>query len=144
MFRAAEALYHLSRYDDCCEVLKKLCNLFPNNDQATAVFARAQRRCAETSSGQFDFKLLQAEAKKHRPPHLDHATYVGPVEVRKVKGKGRGLLTTKPVKAGDLILCEKAFSHAHIDDEQESNASITLLMNVETDKGFMGGQADLI
>jgi hypothetical protein len=48
------------------------------------------------------------------------------------------------MKAGDLILCEKAFSHAHVDDAEESNASLTLLMNVETEKAFMGGQADLI
>jgi hypothetical protein len=66
------------------------------------------------------------------------------VQVRIVEGKGRGLFITKPTKAGDLLLCEKAFSHAHVDDAQKGNANITLLMNVETDKGFMGGQADLI
>ncbi|KAF1832756.1 hypothetical protein BDW02DRAFT_599707 [Decorospora gaudefroyi] len=144
LFRAAEALYHLTRYEECRQTLEKLCKLFPTNQEAVAALARAQRRCDENSTGQFDFKLLQAEAKKHRPPHLDHATYTGPVEVRKVKGKGRGLFATQAMKAGDLVLCEKAFSHAHVDDEKESNASLTLLMNVETEKGFMGGQADLI
>jgi hypothetical protein len=64
------------------------------------------------------------------------------VEVQKTKGKGRGLFTTKPVKAGGLILCEKAFSY--VDGKNNSNASLTLLMNIETNKGFMGGQADLI
>ncbi|KAH8642620.1 hypothetical protein IG631_00083 [Alternaria alternata] len=48
------------------------------------------------------------------------------------------------MKSGDLVLCEKAFSHAHVDDEKKGNANITLLVNVETDKAFMGGQADLI
>jgi hypothetical protein len=144
LFRAAEALYHLTRYKECCKVLEQLCKLFPANKDATGVLARAQRRYAESSGGQFDFKLLQAEAKILRPPHLDHATYIGPIEVRKAKGKGRGLFATKPMKAGDLVLCEKAFSHAHVDDTDGSNASLTLLMNVETEKGFMGGQADLI
>jgi hypothetical protein len=144
LFRAAEALYHLTRYDDCCKVLEQLCELFSTNKEATAALARARRRCDESSTGQFDFELLQAEAKTHSPPHLDHATYVGPVQVRTVEGKGRGLFTTKPTKAGDLLLCEKAFSHAHVDDAQKGNANITLLMNVETDKGFIGGQADLI
>jgi hypothetical protein len=48
------------------------------------------------------------------------------------------------MKAGDLVLCEKAFSHAHVDDGEKGNANITLLVNVETDRAFMGGQADLI
>jgi hypothetical protein len=100
------------------------------------VLDRARRRCAESSTWNFDFKILQAEAKKHRPPHLDHATYIGPVEVRKTKGKGRGLFTTKPVKAGELILCEKAFSYAYVDGKNNSNASLTLLMNTETNKGI--------
>jgi len=144
LFRAAEALYHLARHNDCCQVLEQLCKIFPANKEAQNTLTRAQRRCAEGSTGQFDFKLLQAEAKKHRPPHLDHATFVGSLEIRKVKGKGRGLFVTKPVKVGDLLLCEKAFSHAHVDEEGGSNAGVKLLMNVETNSGFMGGQADLL
>jgi hypothetical protein len=144
LFRAAEALYHLARYDDCRQILEKLRESFPTNKEAMAALTRAQHRCAESSTGQFDFKLLQAEAKKHRPAHLDHATYVGPLEIRKVKGKGRGLFVTESVRVGDLLLCEKAFSHAHVDEEQKGNANITLLLNVETDSGFMGGQADLL
>lgn len=144
LFRAAEALYHLARYDECRQVLEQLCNIFPANKEAAATLTRAQRRCTESSTGEFDFKLLQAEAKKYQPPHLDHATYVGPLEVRKVKGKGRGLFVTKSVQVGDLLLCEKAFSHAHVDEEGGSNAGMKLLMNMETMKGFMGGQADLL
>jgi hypothetical protein len=144
LFRAAEALYYLARYDECRQTLEQLCEIFPANKEAATALTRAQRRCAECTTGEFDFKLLQAEAKKHRPPHLDHATYVGPVKIRKVKGKGRGLFVTKHVKVGDLLLCEKAFSHAHVDEEHGGNASLSLLMNVETDKSFMGGQADLI
>lgn len=144
LFRAAEALYHLTRFEECCKVLEMLRKDFPDNKQAIVVLDRARRRRAEKVSGNFDFKLLQAEAKKYRPPHLDHATYVGPVEVRRTISKGRGLFVTKPIKVGDLILCEKAFSHAYVDDTDNANASLTFLMNPETNKGFMGGQADLI
>lgn len=144
LFRAAEALYHLTRFEECCKVLEMFRKDFPDNKQAIVVLDRARRRRAEKVSGNFDFKLLQAEAKKYRPPHLDHATYVGPVEVRRTISKGRGLFVTKPIKVGDLILCEKAFSHAYVDDTDNANASLTFLMNPETNKGFMGGQADLI
>lgn len=142
LFRAAEALYHLTRFEDCLEVLQNLCKKFPSNEEAVIALERTKRRCLEKSNGVYDFKLLQTEAKKLRPPHLDHATYIGPVEVRRTEHKGRGLFATKKMNAGDLILCEKAFAHAYVADG--GNASLTFLMNVQTNKGFMGGQADLI
>lgn len=98
----------------------------------------------------YDFKQLQAEAKESRPPHLDHATYVGPVEIRQTESKGRGLFVTQDVKAGDLLLCEKAFSHGHVDEDpgagpgREGSSKIKLLMNPETGEAVFGAQADLI
>ncbi|KAF1350508.1 hypothetical protein EJ07DRAFT_159641 [Lizonia empirigonia] len=144
LFRAAEALYFLQRFEDCSRVLRTLCAHFPNNKQASVVSDRAQLRCSEASSGEYDFKLLQQEAKKFQPPQLDHATYIGPVQVKIAPGKGRGLFVTKPIKAGDLILCEKAFSHAYVPETGVGSAKLSLLINPETGKGFMGGQADLI
>lgn len=96
----------------------------------------------------YNFKQLQADANTLRPPHLDHATYIGPVEVRKTESKGRGLFVTKDVKAGDLLLCEKAFSHAHAGEDEDAgnvaSSTISLLLNPETGQGFKGAQADLI
>jgi hypothetical protein len=125
-------------------VLELLRTNFPNNEEASAVSERASRRSLEQDHGDYNFKLLQAEAKKLRPPQLDHATYIGPVEIRKTKRKGRGLFVTRAVKAGDLLLCEKAFAHAYVTDGDEESSDVTLLMNLETKQGFMGGQADLI
>ncbi|KAF2447508.1 hypothetical protein P171DRAFT_509783 [Karstenula rhodostoma CBS 690.94] len=144
LFRAAEALYFLSRFRDSSKVLELLRAKFPNNEQALAVLERVRRRCLEQDDGNYDFKLLQAEAKKLRPPQLDHATYIGPVEIRNTKTKGRGLFVTKAVKAGDLLLCEKAFAHAYAAEGDEGNSKVTLLMNLETKRGLMGGHADLI
>lgn len=148
MFRAAEALYNLERFVECCQVLELLRTHFPDNSQATVVLDRAKTRLQEQRTGVYNLKELQAKAQKLRPPHLDHATYIGPVEVRQTESKGRGLFVTKAVKAGDLLLCEKAFAHAHVDersgDEGKDSSKISLLINPETDKGFMGAQADLI
>lgn len=110
---------------------------------------RAQSRVREQKTGLYNFKELQAKAKKLRPPHLDHATYLGPIEIRQTESKGRGLFVTKAVKAGDLLLCEKAFSHAHAyedrDDANNGNSSkISLVINPETNQGFKGTQADLL
>jgi len=144
LFRAAEGLYYLERFTECLEVLETLCAKFPDNQQASSLLARAQSRCVEQRTGEYDFKLLQLEATKVQPPQLDHATYIGPVEIREAMGKGRGLFTTAAVKAGDLLLCEKAFSHAYVSEKAVGNSRVCLLVNTETDQGFMGGEADLI
>lgn len=147
LFRAAEALYHLRRYAESVSVLETLCSRFPNNSEASTSLDRARKRFAEEQSGQYDFKVLQREAKQLRPPQLDHATFVGPIEVKQAGKKGRGLFVTKAVKAGDLLFCEKAFAHAYAPEPGETetgNSQISLLMNIETATGFMGGQTDLI
>lgn len=148
LFRAAEALYNIRQFSECCQVLEQLCTNFPHNSEALAFLERAQSRVVEQNSGVYNFSQLQENANKLRPPHLDHATYIGPVEVRQTESKGRGLFVTKDVKAGDLLLCEKAFSHAHAGEGADAgnvaSSSISILLNPETGGGFMGTQADLI
>ena len=147
LFRKAQALYNLQRYRECCEVLKVLCMEYPNNVEAKGELTRAINRLVEQESGRYRFKQLYTEATKLRPPHLDHSTYVGPVSVKESGSRGRGLFTTKAVKAGDLLLCEKAFAHAFVDDAHatpEQNRDVTLLIDAETDSITMGAQAELI
>jgi hypothetical protein len=64
LFRAGEALYFLRRFQESRHVLDVLCAAFPNNQQAMVILHRAQNRCAEESTGNYNFKLLQREAKK--------------------------------------------------------------------------------
>lgn len=130
-------------------MLELLCSKFPRNAQASQLLGRTQSRCLEQTTGKYNFKQLQEEAKKLRPPHLDVATYIGPVEIRQTESKGRGLFVTKAVKAGDLLLCEKAFSHAHINEgasgeDDKGSSKISLSINPGTGQLFMGTQTDLI
>jgi hypothetical protein len=141
LFRAAEALYYLRQFEKSCEVLHLLCTAYSDNKQAKLILDRAQNRVQEQKTGDYDFKRLQAEGKKFRPPRLDHASYNGPIEVRETESRGRGLFVTKAVKAGDLLLCEKAFSYAYADKE---DSKISLLMHPETNRATMGTQSDLI
>ena len=106
---------------------------------------RFQDRLAEQRTGVYDFAAMQFEIQTLRPPHLDHATYIGPIEVRNTKTKGRGVFTTKSVKAGDLLLCEKAFSHSYASEDGGAGKSrVSLLVNPERNRCTMGTQADLI
>lgn len=148
LFRAADALYNLDRFSECCQMLELLLTNSPHNSEASVALERAQSRSLEQKTGVYNFKQLQAKAKRLRPPNLDHATYIGPVEIRQTEFKGRGLFVTKPVQAGDLLLCEKGFCRAHADEGKgsgnEGNSAISLLINPSTNEGCMGTQPDLI
>ena len=98
----------------------------------------------EQENGIFPFKQLQLDASIPRPPQSDHSTYIGPVTVRKSGTRGRGLFTTKGVKAGDLLLCEKAFAYAFRDPRVVEHKDLTVLTNVVAGVMTMGAQADLI
>jgi hypothetical protein len=99
----------------------------------------------KNENGRYNFKQLYTEVAKLCPQHLDHSTYVGPVSVKGSNSRGRGLFTTEPVKAGNLLLCEKAFAHDFIDNASATpNDDLTVLINAETNSGTMGAQAELI
>lgn len=153
----AEALYGLGRYRKCCEVLKEVGLKFPSNTPSTARLGDAVKRLIEQDRGKFNFTAMRNAAAIVRPLRLDFATFVGPVEVGPVTGKRRGVFTTKSVKAGELLLCEKAFAFCMITAADEPvirtdaetqrtvpNAAIKLI-NVISDKlHHDGSQASVI
>ena len=143
LFRKSQALYYLQRFQESCEVHTLLRKAYPDNTAAKGEFDRATARLAEKQRGEYPFGRLQREVKKYRPPHLDRATYVGPVSVRDTKSRGRGLFTTEAVRAGDLLFCEKAFAHAFY-EETDNSSNTSLLINSETQKMTIGTQAELI
>ncbi|KAK0671707.1 hypothetical protein QBC41DRAFT_49794 [Cercophora samala] len=147
LFRKAQALYSLQRYRECCDVLKALRLEYPDNASAKAKLNEAASRLAEQTSGKYHFKKLHAEAVRLRPPQLDHATYTGPVEVRQSGSRGRGLFTTKAVKAGDLLFCEKAFVYAFHEIEGTSGDGrlmTNLLIDANANSFTSGAQPELI
>lgn len=85
---------------------------------------------------------MQAQTTKNRPPYLDNATYVGPVSIQPADPQGRGLFTTQEVKAGELLLVEKAFACTYIDKESIDN--LFFVINPETSKMTKAGQVALL
>lgn len=113
-FRAARASYGLGYFVRCRSYLAELEKLYPGNKAAIKEIERCELRSRE-QAGEFDFASMLDEALAKQPsPHLDRAAYIGPLEVRRcvIESHGRGLFTTKAVKAGELLLCEKAFAAA--------------------------------
>lgn len=109
LFRKAEALYHLRQFKDSQRALHQLTSLYPDNKLACQRLERVHVRLQE-EAGNYDFPAMLKGTSE--PTRLDRASFVGCVEVRdcKSKSRGRGLFLTKPVKVGELLLCEKAFS----------------------------------
>ncbi|KAE8442535.1 hypothetical protein EG329_003250 [Mollisiaceae sp. DMI_Dod_QoI] len=150
LYRGALALYGLGRYKEAIEVLEILLRKYPDSVPGKDELDRSRLRFAEQQSGVYDFKTLY-KAAKLRPPRMDNASYQGPVEVRESKGRGRGLFTTRSVEAGELMLCEKAFSYCFATPPEEmakaSSKSLSYsscLIDVPGKRTSIGTHADLI
>lgn len=146
LYRAARALYELGKFQRCYDTLNILLKEYPKNEEGRKELSRAKNRLTEQKYGRYDFKAMYA-ATKIRPLSLDHATYIGPVVVKPAEGRGRGLFSTRAVKAGELLLCEKAFSQCRVDVSDESHSSsskISLLVNTHTNSIVLGTQGDLL
>ena len=105
---------------------------------------RTEKRLSEQEKGDYDFKTMY-KAAEGAPPYLDNATHTGPVAIKSFEGRGRGLFTTRAVVAGELLLCEKAFSYCFASREEEAGPSKTsILINTQTGRVTMGTQAQLI
>ncbi|KAJ4308949.1 hypothetical protein N0V84_011784 [Fusarium piperis] len=140
LFREARALYELRSFDKCLAKLQILGESYPENKVVGPEMNRVKARLDEQQKGEYSFSRMYKQAKVS-PPLIDCATFSGPVEVRTSPGRGQGLFTTKPVSAGDLLVCEKAFAYSHVGEDDQSTS---LLMNLETKRMTVGGQARLL
>ncbi|CRG84524.1 hypothetical protein PISL3812_01801 [Talaromyces islandicus] len=142
LLEKARILYKMQKFREYCDTPKLLAVEDPNNKELKNKLQRGIDRLIEQETGKYPFNKLHDEATKFRPPVLDHATYIGPVAVKSAGHRGRGLFTTKEVKAGDLLLCEKAFGHVFI-DELDPNSRKTFLINSQERSVMMGTQVEL-
>ncbi|KAF2087819.1 SET domain-containing protein [Saccharata proteae CBS 121410] len=123
LYRAARACYELDQYEECQEYLQQLLNVDPTEPKGLKDMSRVQTRLREQETGKYDFKHM-TEQVVSRTRGLDHANFTRRVAVKDSEKHGRGLFTTEAVKAGDLLLVEKAFGT--VTDEagkQQSNTS---------------------
>ncbi|KAN0105814.1 hypothetical protein V8E51_008690 [Hyaloscypha variabilis] len=120
LYRGSLALYCLQRFDEASEVLRVLEARFPKHAAAKHELARTNLRIEEQKTG-----------------------------IRDSPGRGKGLFTTKAVKAGDLLLCEKAFSYCFAAPPGElmkakSISPASVLLDLPTNRSYLGTQADII
>ena len=87
---------------------------------------RSEQRIKESKTGVFDRAKLYDEVYVKRNRRLDIANYKGPIEVADVPGKGKGVVATRDIAKGSLLLVEKAFVISYPDEHQIEDDSIFL------------------
>ncbi|KAJ5960083.1 uncharacterized protein N7479_007233 [Penicillium vulpinum] len=137
-----QTLYYLQRFRESCDVFIELCKKDPEDVNAKNDLREAIVRLAEQKKCLYNFKDMQEKASKTHPPLLGHGTWIGPVTVRQTESQGRGLFTTQAVKAGDLLLCEKAFAYA-TEHPSKPKWNSSLHINTELWTTTRGGQLAL-
>lgn len=119
LYRAALAAHALRRFVACRLIVKTLQERHPGFVIPDPQLHRLDARIAEEKRGKYDWAAMAKEAIRlikmnetnRPPPDLDFATFVGPVIVKDCYNrKEKGLFTTKAVKAGSLLCCEKALA----------------------------------
>lgn len=150
LLRGAQALYGLARYAECEDMLRILEDKHGRSDIGNREMERVKMRLDEQRTGNYQFKKLYSMAKL-RPPLIDCATYNAPVEIRQSPGRGKGLFTTKAVKTGELLLCEKALGYCFAvpEDEMKNESSspvcqMSVLIDIVSNRITVGTHADLI
>ncbi|PUU83619.1 hypothetical protein B9Z19DRAFT_1098591 [Tuber borchii] len=112
--KLAECHYAAQNYVAAETNLQKVVTLDPLNVKGKLLLEKCQQRIAETK-GEYDWVKIRKALKTRPNSYLDVADYTGPVEV-KVGKFGKGLYTTKEVKAGDLLLVSKALQFVYLSD----------------------------
>ncbi|KAH6670693.1 hypothetical protein B0J14DRAFT_671138 [Halenospora varia] len=100
-FKEKEYNAALQKFKKCHTVLEVLTSKFPTSITGKLELERVNASLGEETIGFYDFKDMHRQAKKRL---LINATnFIGPLEVRKTRSKGKGLFTTKAVRpAQDL------------------------------------------
>jgi hypothetical protein len=107
------------------------------SSQINVEIKRTKARLDEQYTGKYNFQHMYKQAEK-TPPIIDCANY-SIVEARSSKGRGQGLFTKVPVKAGQLLLCEKAFVYTFID--QYTPCTMAYHVGAPEGKATIGGTA---
>ncbi|CVK95526.1 related to TPR domain protein [Fusarium mangiferae] len=136
----ARAVYNLGKFEECLEKLQALTAAFPKSVPGWSMKSAIFKRLEEQNHGEYDFDDMLVEAQE-TPPLIDRATFSSLVEIRIAPGRGKGLFLTKDVSAGDLILCEKAFSYCFMDEK--SHKTYPILGNLPRKEVTTGGSVRL-
>ena len=137
-YRTALALYQLERFDEAMMILEEQDFRSEATTAPEELRQRTQARLQEAQTGEYDWRSLYGDCLKGVA--LDLAEYCGAVSVAMVSGKGRGLLTTCDVTAGELLLVSRPIEVSRPDP---SRKNLVLGLNISSESLDTYTQVDL-
>jgi hypothetical protein len=144
LYRQAKSLYEIYKFEASQLKFEQLAELYPSNKEAAPEIKRTMARLREQNTGEYNFRKMYEDSQRS-PPLIDCATHIGSIKIKASPGRGNGLFTTANVKAGDLLLCEKAFEYVYTaPDDEKSQRFSKILLDLSNSKGTLGGQPDLV
>lgn len=126
LIRRAKAYYGLRRWTDAGAIFESLLDSEHARIDAKQGLDKCAARMREATDGAYDLEALYKQTRAKPNVRLDASDYFGAIEVFDQKGMGRGLRTTRDVKAGELLMAHKALSIAYPDD-RPANMSVKCL-----------------
>ncbi|KAK7995557.1 hypothetical protein PG990_014330 [Apiospora arundinis] len=117
-YRAGLASYQLGRFEVAMRHFVKALSFKQSEEAASSKLQLAMKRVKEERTGTYDFETINNSVRPSHP-HVDAANFCQNTQIVDFgKPRGRGLVATKDISTGELVMCEKAY--AIIFDEGDS------------------------
>ena len=109
----------MDRFEDALAKFEKLAEAFPHNREAKTLLSRCKLRLEEQRWGKYDWAEIISEARKGAP-RIAVADYMGPIE----QTNDDLFVAKQAIKAGELLLCCKAFATLYPEDLRGERAAL--------------------
>lgn len=107
-----KCLWGLGDYQQALELITEKLELFPSlavNKELLEIKTKAESFLSQSRSGVYDIEELLKHQQAKPKEQLELGQFIGGVEVKDIKGKGRGLFAAQDFVPGQLLLCSKPF-----------------------------------
>ncbi|GAA5893997.1 hypothetical protein JCM6882_007954 [Rhodosporidiobolus microsporus] len=130
--RRARALEGMRLLPAALEGYGAVLKLDPKNKDVKADKARVEKMLHEARTGEFDWLRLEKEANAAQGGNKlrrvkDVGDFVGPVRVAQLEGRGggRGVVATRKIEVGEVLLVEKVFAVGEAPRSSDDNSLLS-------------------
>ncbi|KAF8507844.1 hypothetical protein BU17DRAFT_57135 [Hysterangium stoloniferum] len=128
--RAGRAAYYTEKFGEALVYFQKILAIEEDNLEAEGWICQTQTRLEEQTCGRYDWPRIFRDSQQ-LASLSDIASFVGPVKVATLpsRGGGRGIVATRNIEVGELLLVAKPFASAFKEDLSpfESTLAINIL-----------------
>jgi tetratricopeptide (TPR) repeat protein len=104
LLKAGKANYFDERFEEALDYFLKLENIPDGVAHAKLWTEKSKLRLVEKNEGKYDWLQLFKDSQV-ATSRLDVADYVGPIEATKLTSRGRGIIASRDIMPGELLVC---------------------------------------